>query len=354
MRILYGVCGEGMGHAIRSAVVGQHLLWKGHDVQFVSAGGAHKYLSGRFPNRVTYVLGLNTVMDRNTVLPLSTLMLNIAKMTLSPLAHVGSAIALGKVPDAVVSDFDPWSARYAKVTGLPLVAVDNIHFMNRCSHPKQMVAGDRAAAALMYPGVSGMVPGARRYLVTTFASAPVAMQGTSLHLPILREKILGAPRSQGPHVVVYFNDKSDHIGIVKALQGVPASFRVYGAPGVTSVIPMADNVTLQPFSEDGFIADLASSRAVIGGAGFTLMTECIFLGKPLLAVPFGQQFEQILNANYLEGIGYGLRSRNLGEVEVANFLNRADGFAENLRGFQHDGNAELLRAVDRALEGHLT
>src|ERR1700734_1915061 len=183
MRILYGVCGEGMGHAMRSAVVGQHLLWKGHDVQFVSAGGAHKYLSGRFPGRVTYVLGLNTVMDRNTVLPLSTLMLNIAKLTVAPLAHAASAVALGRVPDAVISDFDPWSARYAKIMGLPLVPVDNIPFMNRCTHPRQMVAGDRSATALMYPSVSGMVPGARRYLVTTFADAPIALKGTSLHLP---------------------------------------------------------------------------------------------------------------------------------------------------------------------------
>ncbi|MGH9333683.1 MAG: glycosyltransferase family protein, partial [Vicinamibacteria bacterium] len=33
MRILYGVVGEGMGHATRSAVVIEHLLSAGHEVK---------------------------------------------------------------------------------------------------------------------------------------------------------------------------------------------------------------------------------------------------------------------------------------------------------------------------------
>jgi uncharacterized protein (TIGR00661 family) len=59
------------------------------------------------------------------------------------------------------------------------------------------------------------------------------------------------------------------------------------------------NLRYQPFGEATFIDDLASCRAVIAGGGFTLMGEAVYLHKPMLAVPVGRQFEQVLNARYL-------------------------------------------------------
>ena len=40
MRILYGVVGEGMGHATRSAVVLSHLIARGHELRVVVSGRA--------------------------------------------------------------------------------------------------------------------------------------------------------------------------------------------------------------------------------------------------------------------------------------------------------------------------
>ena len=49
MKILYGVVGEGMGHATRSRVVLEHLT-KYHDVHIVVSGRARDYLAKRFEN----------------------------------------------------------------------------------------------------------------------------------------------------------------------------------------------------------------------------------------------------------------------------------------------------------------
>lgn len=355
MRILYGVCGEGLGHAMRSAVVAEHLVARGHDLRFVTAGRAYKYLGDRWPGRVTYALGLGTVMHENTIQIGATLLANVAKLTISPLIHVATAIGVGKIPDAVISDFDPWTARYAGLCGIPLIAVDNIHFLNRCSHPRIVVAGiasDRTAAAITYAGTNVVVPNAHRYIVTTFVPAAVTHARTTLHAPIIRAKILaavGAP--QGEHVTVYFNDKSDHRKVMGALLESPAQFHVYGAENVRVDTPVGSNIVMRSVSEDGFIEDLATSRAVIGGAGFTLMTECITLGKPLLAVPFGGQFEQILNANYLQREGYGERATVLDGATIGGFLGRSSSYAEKLKSYRHDGNVELLQSVDDALAG---
>jgi uncharacterized protein (TIGR00661 family) len=47
------------------------------------------------------------------------------------------------------------------------------------------------------------------------------------------------------------------------------------------------------------VNDLASARAVVCTAGFTLLSEARHLGKPVLAVPNRGFFEQALNALYL-------------------------------------------------------
>jgi uncharacterized protein (TIGR00661 family) len=51
MRVLYGVVGEGMGHATRSRVVLEHLLAAGHEVRVVVSGRAHGFLLRVFKDR---------------------------------------------------------------------------------------------------------------------------------------------------------------------------------------------------------------------------------------------------------------------------------------------------------------
>jgi hypothetical protein len=53
------------------------------------------------------------------------------------------------------------------------------------------------------------------------------------------------------------------------------------------------------------VDDLASARAVVCTAGFTLLSEARHLGKPVLAVPNQGFFEQALNALYLRRSGKG-------------------------------------------------
>ncbi|MGE3668821.1 MAG: glycosyltransferase family protein, partial [Polyangiaceae bacterium] len=47
MRILYGVVGEGMGHATRSRVILEHLVRRGHQIKVVVSGRAHRFLTER-------------------------------------------------------------------------------------------------------------------------------------------------------------------------------------------------------------------------------------------------------------------------------------------------------------------
>jgi len=314
---------------------------------FVSSGRAEEYLRKRWPNSTWPVVGLASALRHNHVLPAQTLAQNVFRMV----AGGGwNAVMMMKAmsynPHVIISDFDPFSARHAMFTGTRLIAIDNIHFMNRCQHPPEIVNKDRAAAALMFPVVSEMVPFASRYFVTTFVDAPVRIEPTELHHPILRPKILRAKTTErANHVVGYFNDKADHALRISVLKQMPdIQFRLYGMRGVEREV-RDGNVTLCPVGEELFISDLACARAVISGAGFTLMTEAIYLGIPMMATPYGGHFEQILNAEYLEHLGYGERACDFTVDGVRSFLARSPSYAKNMQAYQHDGNRALLTAV---------
>jgi len=89
---------------------------------------------------------------------------------------------------------------------------------------------------------------------------------------------------------------------------------------------------------------------VVANGGFTLMGEAVYLRKPMLSIPVGGQFEQVLNARYLEQMGYGLYSPSLTSDILKRFLLQLPFFEEKLAGYSQDGNKLLLAKVDELLE----
>ena len=101
----------------------------------------------------------------------------------------------------------------------------------------------------------------------------------------------------------------------------------------------------------GFVDDLASSRGVIAGGGFTLMGEAVYLHKPMLAVPLQHQFEQVMNARYLEQLGFGRMAKSLTDPAVVrDFVAAIPGCEEKLAGYRQEGNQLLFHKVDELLD----
>ena len=73
MKILYGVVGEGMGHAMRSRVVLEHLTAVGHEVQTMASQRAVDYLQARFAG-VHRIHGMHIIYEENRVRPGKTLL----------------------------------------------------------------------------------------------------------------------------------------------------------------------------------------------------------------------------------------------------------------------------------------
>jgi uncharacterized protein (TIGR00661 family) len=244
----------------------------------------------------------------------------------------------------VVSDFESFAYLYAKKHDLPVLSIDNMQIINRCQLDVEIPEEEQASWQMAKTIVKAKLPHCDHYLITTFFFPPVRKARTSLFPPILRDAVLDAARSTGEHVLVY-QTSDTFTELVPTLQKLPGKFYVYGLKRDE----VLGNVTLKGFSEDGFVADLASARAVLAGGGFSLMGEAVYLGKPMLSVPLKGQFEQTLNALYLQKLGYGEYHRELSESAIAQFLERAPEYARNVGAHRQDRNRAILTGLDELI-----
>ena len=192
MRVLYGVNGEGMGHATRSEVVIGALMQR-HEVRVVTSGAALRHLSGRLP-RVEEVFGYTFAMGEGQIRRWQTVLLNLrlARHELpDTLRHWVSLIDDWK-PEVVISDFEPLSGMYARWTRTPLLAVDNINMIDRCRHDREIIGSEREDYLIARAVARSMVPHAFEYFVTTFFRPPPLRKRTTLVPPIVRPEIARA------------------------------------------------------------------------------------------------------------------------------------------------------------------
>jgi uncharacterized protein (TIGR00661 family) len=354
MRILYGVTGEGMGHATRSKVVCEHLVSRGHDVKIVVSGRAHGFLAKTFRD-VVEIKGLtiryvDNRMDRDGTLARNVLAAP-AMLAANVQAYFDEVASFSA--EAVISDFDSFAYLYAKRHGVPILSIDNQQIISRTKLGKFAKEGSKVDYQMTKAFIRAKLPACDHYVVTTFFYPPVRKRyakDTTLVPPILRKSVLDARKraALGPHVLVYQTSTSDTT-LVDELNAVKEEkFVVYGLRKNAK----KGNCTLKEFSEDGFVADLASARAVVCNGGLSLIGEAIYLGKPIFSMPVGNQYEQLLNARYLEELGYGLGTDKIEAELLRLFLREAPKYASRVaKGHKQDGNKELYRVVDHVLDG---
>jgi uncharacterized protein (TIGR00661 family) len=352
MRILYGVVGEGMGHAIRSRVILDELVKK-HDVQVVVSGRAHDYLQKRASEhlQVKKIWGLTIVTEDNEVRNFRTLIANLKGAIGGGWPRNVAAyfqVADQFRPEVVISDFETWSYLYAVNHGLPCISVDNMQVINRCTHDPGLISGHEGSFQIAKGIVKAKVPGAYHYLISTFFRPPIRKPRTSLHPPILRPEILSAKSEEGAHLLVY-QTYTTNLQLPELLRKTGLECRIYGLKrGITSD-EVDGNLVYRPFSEEGFVNDLRTARGVIASAGFTLMGEAVYLHKPMLSEPVAKQFEQILNARYLEKLGYGLCTESIDLDSLNRFLDNIPKYRESLASYSQDGNKDLFSRLEDRL-----
>lgn len=351
MKILYGLCGEGMGHATRSSACIRHLQSLGHNV--LAVAGSSK--AATFVRRTCSTLeipGLTMACTDGAM--------DLGRTITDNIRQLSAVLGIGQhawskceafQPNAVITDYDPFSALFARAHNLFAVSIDNAQILPRAIHPPDIMARTPHGFQALSTVSQGMVPGCQHYIITSFFYPPIrssCVTNTTLIPPILRPAVLerlSKPRQLANHVVVYKTPSLDDATMLQALGKVDAQFLVYGCH---SDAAHASNVTLRSFSEAGFLEDMATTSGLISNAGMSLTGEALAFGVPLLAVPVRDQFEQMLNACWIAKLGYGAYADTLTATALDSFLRNRNGYRLAIQACpQHDKNRLLCTILQR-------
>jgi uncharacterized protein (TIGR00661 family) len=346
-RIVYGVSGDGYGHAVRAHSVGAGLLERGHEILFVGSHKSVGYLGRHFPQRVHESLGLRMTYREGRVAVLDTVLRNAVRLAGSLTASNRrlSRTLTAFRPEFVITDFEPFTALWARQSGVPYVSLDNQHLITHCDfdHPRRF-RRDLWSAYLtirMYYG------GAKRYLISTFVNAPIRYQPATIINPVLRPRVYRITPSEGDYLLAYKGAGGDNRTMrdeLAAYGRMPV--RAYGFDEVGR----CGSTTFQPFCSGTFLEDLAGCAGVIATAGHSLVCEALFFEKPMLLVPIAAQYEQLLNAYHVERIGAGMTVAALTRSALDEFVDRMPQFRRTLKGTPKADLNPVLDAVEREMK----
>ena len=343
--VFYCVCGEGMGHAIRSGVIIDRIKDK-YDVYIFSSDRAYEYLNSKFDN-VYKIGGFNTVYINNKVNNLQTLANAIKRNPTN--MKIGYENLYKKAreirPDVIVTDFEIYATMVSKLLQIPLISLDNIHMITQTKihYPEH-----KRIEMLKAKGViKTYVVKPKFHILTSFFYPKIrAKKNAIIYPPVIREDILKLEPTNGDHVIVYQTSR-ESVKLVRKLKALKdEKFIVYGF----NKDEVDGNLTYKPFNEDVFYDDLASAKAVISNGGFTFISEAISLKKPIYSVPALGNFEQTLNGYYVERLGYGEYHEVMNAQRVKNFLERLPKYKKRLSAVKKTNNDGIIKELIYRIE----
>lgn len=341
-KIIYSISGEGMGHAVRSRPILDYLTKK-HKVKIFSSGRAYSYLSKIFQD-VNEIQGIYMKYRKNSVNEIGTVicnMLNFPKMICS-FSKLKRAIKKFK-PDIIISDYEAISAYAGLFSNIPVISIDNQHIFDKTKlkFPKKYFINyleTRLVDRLI-------VPYAKYHFITTFFYPKIKSKNTFLVPPVLRDELINMKSKEWDYFLVYQTSDTNK-KLIETLKKTDEKFVLYGF----EKNKIEKNLVFKEAKEKEFFNDLANCKAVIINGGFTLMSEAIHLGKPVLSIPVKRQFEQIINAIHLDKLSYGKFIKNAEKEEILKFINNLGKYKNNLRNYRKEDNSKLFEKLDLVIK----
>ena len=86
---------------------------------------------------------------------------------------------------------------------------------------------------------------------------------------------------------------------------------------------------------------------MITNGGFTLITEALHLGKPVLSIPVRKHFKQFVNAYYLDKLGWGKFYEDVSKERLEGFISRLEDYRKALKSYKKENNDKILAEIDR-------
>ncbi|OGJ46082.1 hypothetical protein A2272_06795 [Candidatus Peregrinibacteria bacterium RIFOXYA12_FULL_33_12] len=351
-KILFGVCGIGSGHTNRQLPLIEHFA-RSQIMMIFAYGESYKFYSQKFKDNSTvsvtqvavpfYIgeddgLGFNASLKRPENQGRDFFTVNCQAMA--------QAKALIGRPDLVVSDYEPVCAQYAYAYNSPLITFDQ--------QSKYLIG--------KFPGFDGLsyndeimrlrmfFPKVHTRIACSFFKVEPKdelEERVIIYPPVIKDKIALLERKPGlqPSILVYISSQQEFAQSQEEIAGIcgrqrEAIFHVFSPTGDNGISDQYPNVFIYKHGDSRFTNILSECTGIISTAGHTLLSEAMYLGIPVYAMPF-RLFEQQMNAYIIDHYGFGVSHHCLDQSILA-------GFVENIPKFRNaikNDNKILMRGI---------
>lgn len=302
MKILYGVQGTGNGHISRARMMAKYFS----EAQQQNKVEITYLFSGRKPEQYfemdcfgDYLVktGLSFATKDGGIDYLQSVLTN------KPLNFIYDILNLDLSSyDLIITDFEPVTAWAAKIKGKPVIGIGH-QYAFKHNIPS---AGNTTLAEI---------------ILKHFAPANIDI-GLHWHhfgqniLPPIIDNQLTAQKDSGKVLVYLPFENQQHV--TEILNNIKKFEFIQYSPEFNE--QQVGNVAQRKTCHTSFKATLASCHAVICNAGFELVSECLNLGRPIMAKALQGQMEQQSNAEALRQLGYAQTVTQLNHEYIQQWL----------------------------------
>ncbi len=350
-RIIYGVQSDGLGHYSRSRLVIDHLVRQGHEVKVATSHRPYELMKSDYDvekmDRINFFYKNNRVNYTRTIYENFIRNPNYLRKGIRKAKKMVDEFR----PELVITDMEIFSTKAAVSRGIPVITIDNIHSLartdaSRCVKKKFKIleAEQKSFLKILSPRSRHM----KRHIITSFFNPRPTRKKTTVIPPLIRECIIESKGTEErDHVFVYQTSRTNKDLFPSLRANENQKFIIYGFDKDA----VEGNLEFRKTDTGSrFLNDLASAKAVITNGGFSLISEAIFLGKPVLSNPIAGQYEQIINASHVERLGYGKFEERISAENVRDFLEKIGKYRSRLKRYEQQDNSEALGKIDEIIE----
>lgn len=312
-RIIYGVQGEGLGHASRAFSIIEELKNE-YEVHVFTSKDAYIFfqkLDYPYLHKIPCV-DFSYSNGKVNYLKSSFKIFNFIYQYLKQKKSIKEKII--KInPVISITDFEPI---IPKLSPVPCISIDNQHKFTHCSLSGLPIKL-KFYSILMGIFIKNYIKNQKDIIISTF-HYDKEKTTTKITNVFIRKFLKKLSPIKGDYVLVYYKPIMEKI--INILSKTNLKIRVYGK---FENYYVKDNVEYLPLSYEKFSKDLSECKALFCTAGNQLLGEARYFGKPIFAIPITNQYEQYVNAFYVKDLGIGTYSKieNIDEKVVFNFLN---------------------------------
>ena len=333
-KVLIGICGIGNGHINRQKCVIEELLNKNYNVIVATENNKVDVLKKSFPNLKTIEIDIPWIVCNEKGFDYKETLKKYNNIDIyKRFLEFGNKLEKefkGK-PDLVISDYEPNVAKYAYSQDIPLITMEQ---QSKFMYLKEIELKNQSIKEEIYR-LNYFFPKYYKKIISSFFPLNIKDKNIIQVPPIISNLKSGETRKD--FIVIYlspYSNSKKYIKLLNILKNIKnKKFKVYSKNSnvYKEKYLKIKNIEFVEFNE-GFKEDLKECEALITTGGHQLISEAIFLEKPLYIMPL-ETYEQNYN-------GYMVNKYKLGTNEefsfetINNFLNNLKYYSSNIKKYK--------------------